>query len=33
MFPEWFFEVFCSVAKGSSVFYNVLGGSNTYRYG
>ena len=24
---------FCPVVKGSRVFYNVLGGSNTSRYG
>ena len=24
---------FCLVVKGSRVFYNILGGSNTFRYG
>ena len=27
------FLSFCPVVKGSRVFYNVLGGSNTFRYG
>ena len=28
-----FLKTFCPVVKGSRVFYNVLGGSNSFHYG